>query len=131
MRSFSKIYESCNFAFKEPTIYQEAAKYSSWKDAMIEEIAMITKNKTQTLVPKPEGKKIIGINWIYGLKLNPNGFVNRHEAKLVVKGYVQTAKIDFGDTFASVARHKTIKMILAVAVHSQCRLCTWTSSLPS
>ena len=63
---------------------------------------------------KLDHHKVIGVKWVYRTKLNPNGSINKHKAKLVVKGYSQPLGIDFSDTFALVARHETIRLILAL-----------------
>ena len=51
---------------------------------------MIEKNQTQTwrLVDRPINKNVIGVKWVYRTKLNPDGFVNKLKARLVVKGYL-------------------------------------------
>ena len=46
---------------------------------------MIDKN-TWELVDRPSHKKPIGVKWIYRTKLSFDGFVNKHKARLVVKG---------------------------------------------
>lgn len=84
---------------------------------MKEEIQMIEKNRTWALVDRPINKKVIGVKWVYRVKLNPDGFVNRYKARLVVKGYSQDPGVDFTDTFAPVARLDTIRAILALAAH--------------
>lgn len=61
---------------------------------------------------------MIGVKWVYKTKLNPDGSIHKHKARLVVKGYSQMAGIDYGDTFAPVARHETIRLI--VALSAQC-----------
>ena len=57
---------------------------------------------------------MIGVKWVYRTKLNPNGFVNKHKAKLVVKGYSQQYGVDFSKTFAPIARHDTIRLLIAL-----------------
>lgn len=47
--------------------------------------------------------------------MNPDSSINKYKARLVVKGYAQLPEVDFGETFASVARHETIRFLLAVA----------------
>ena len=56
---------------------------------MDEEIKAIKKNDTWELVTLPIGKKTIGVKWVYKLKKNAKGEVERYKASLVVKGYSQ------------------------------------------
>ena len=73
----------------EPAGYEETATNQNWMDAMEEELRMIEKKQTWILVDRPAHKSAIGVKWVYRTKLNPNGFVDKHKAKLVVKGYAQ------------------------------------------
>ena len=50
-----------------------------------------------------------------GTKLNSDGSINKHKARLVVKGYAKMFGVDFSKTFTPVARLDTIKMLLALA----------------
>jgi hypothetical protein len=54
---------------------------------MDEEMAALYANKTWELVPLPEGKKAIGCKWVYKVKHNSDGSINRYKARLVAKGY--------------------------------------------
>ena len=120
-RSLSDIYQRCNMVVLEPTDFSKAEKDPKWRVAMKEELTMIEKNpmieKNQTwkLVKRPEDRKFIGVKWIFRTKLNANGSINKHKARLVVKGYAQIFGIDFSDTFAPVARLETIRLLLAIA----------------
>nr|XP_048323066.1 probable LRR receptor-like serine/threonine-protein kinase At3g47570 [Ziziphus jujuba var. spinosa] len=78
-------------------------------------ISMINKNKTWELVKKPQGKKEIEVKWVFRAKLNADGTINKHKARLVEKNYVQQSGIDCGDRFAPVVRNETIKFLLALA----------------
>ncbi|XP_047159355.1 uncharacterized protein LOC124829824 [Vigna umbellata] len=95
--------------------YEEVKKSPHWKVAMNEELAMIEKNQTWILMEKPQGIKVIGVKWVYRTKLNADGSINKHKARLVVKGYAQIFGIDYLDTFAPVARLDTIRLLLAIA----------------
>ena len=57
-------------------------------------------------------EKTLGVKWFYKTKLNPDGSINKHKAKLVVKGYEQMFGVDFSMTFALVTRLDTIRMLL-------------------
>ena len=67
------------------------------------------------LVDIPAHKKAIGVKWVYRTKLNPDGSINKHKARLVVEGYAQMFGVDFSETFAPVARLDAIRMLLALA----------------
>ena len=72
------------------------------------------KNQTWELVDKPALKRAIGVKWVYRTKLNSDGSINKHKARLVVKGYAQMFRVDFSETFVPVARLDTIRMLLAL-----------------
>ena len=57
---------------------------------MLEELAALEKNNTWELVPSPPGKKVVDCKWVYTVKQNPKGKVERYKARLVAKGYSQT-----------------------------------------
>ena len=87
---------------------QEALTDPDWKKAMNEEMEALQRNTTWELVPLLEGKKTVGCRWIFTVKLNLNGSINRYKARLVAKGYTQKYGIDYEDTFAPVAKMNTI-----------------------
>lgn len=62
-----------------------------------------------------EGKKIIGLKWIFKTKLKLNGDVLKYKARLVAKGYSQEQGVDFDEVFLPMACMETIRMLLALA----------------
>jgi len=46
---------------------------------MNEEIKLIEKNKTWELMDKPKGKKIIGFKWVYKIKNNGDGLIQKYK----------------------------------------------------
>lgn len=86
-RSLTDIYQRCSVAVLEPVGYEEAKSDQRWMNAMKEELAMIEKNQTWELVERPQDRKVIGVKWVFKTKFNPDGSVNKHKARLVVKGY--------------------------------------------
>ncbi|KAL0434241.1 UNVERIFIED_CONTAM: Retrovirus-related Pol polyprotein from transposon RE2 [Sesamum latifolium] len=89
--------------------------HDEWNNAMNEEVRMIEKNITWSLVPRPRNRHVIGVKWIFQTKLNPDDSVNKYKARLIIKGCLQLAGVDYGDTFAPMARHEIIRLLLALA----------------
>ena len=56
---------------------------------MIEEKKALHKNHTWELVKLPLRKKTVGCRWIFTVKHNTNGSIERYKARLVAKGYTQ------------------------------------------
>ena len=48
-----------------------------------EELKMINKNGTWELVDRPKNQKIIGVKWVFKIKYNLDGSVNKLKARLV------------------------------------------------
>lgn len=92
------------FVSNDPATFEEAAKSQVWRDEMANEIAAIEKNGTWELTYLPIGAKKIGVKWVFKTKMNEKGEVDKCKARLVVKGYVQQAGIDYTEVFALVAR---------------------------
>ena len=76
---------------------------------MQEELHQFERIKVRYLVPRPEGRTVIGTRWVFRNKLDENGVITRNKSRLVVKGYNQEEGIDYDETFAPVARMETIK----------------------
>ncbi|CAA7058194.1 unnamed protein product [Microthlaspi erraticum] len=100
---------------EEPWNYSEAKELQVWRGACGEEIASIEKNKTWSLVTLPFGAKAIGLKWVFKIKRNQDGSINKYKSRLVAKGYVQRHGVDFEEVFAPVARIETIRFIIALA----------------
>eukprot|EP00253_Pinus_taeda_P030275 PITA_30275 len=92
----------------DPIHFEEAIKDRKWIEAMDEEINAIERNKTWDLVELPKGKEVIGVKWFYKTKSNAEGKIERHKARLVVKGYKQQYGRDYEETLAPVARMETV-----------------------
>ncbi|KAH9764120.1 retrovirus-related pol polyprotein from transposon RE1 [Citrus sinensis] len=96
----------------------DALKNPKWKRAMEEEYHALMKNKTWTLTPNNQNFKLIGNKWIYKVKENSDGSINKYKARLVAKGFLQTPGLDFNKTFSPVVKAATIRIILTMAVNN-------------
>ncbi|CAL8152273.1 unnamed protein product [Prunus armeniaca] len=100
-----------------PTKVSEALKDPKWVQAIKEEMKAFEKNQTWTLKTIPRGKKTIGCRWVFTIKHNADGSIERYKARLVAKGYTQTYGIDYEETFAPVAKLNTVRVLLSLAAN--------------
>lgn len=103
-------------ASTEPKSVKVALSDPKWKHAMIEEYQALMRNKTWDLVPLPAGKQPIGSKWVFRMKYNADGSLNRHKARLVEKGFHQVPGFDFSETFSPVVKPITIRVVLSHAL---------------
>ena len=87
-----------------PHDMQEALGDKNWRMAMEEEMKALNKNDTWEIVSLPKGKKTVGCKWVFIVKYGVDGTLERDKTRLVAKGYTQTYKVNYHETFAPVAK---------------------------
>lgn len=102
----------------DPYKFSEASGAPEWDQAMEEEYSSLMRNNTWDLVHLPKGRKMVQCKWIYRTKFAADDSVDKHKARLVVKGFSQVAGVDYTETFAPISKMNSIRLTLAiVAAH--------------
>jgi hypothetical protein len=83
--------------------------------AELVELAGIHKHGTFKSVIAPPGVTPITCRWVYDIKRNKDGSIEKFKARLVVHGYKQVAGIDFNKTFSSTTQIRTFRFLLALS----------------
>jgi len=71
----------------EPSTYEQARQHLDWVKAMDQELHALETNGTWILTTLPKGKKALTSKWVYKTKYRPDGSVERHKARLVIRGF--------------------------------------------
>jgi histone deacetylase 1/2 len=109
-------YTAARSAAAEHVSVAAALEDPQWRAAMDAELAALHRNQTWSLVPALPGINLIDSRWVFKVKHNPDGSVERFKARLVAKGFKQRHGIDYDDTFSPVVKATTIHVILSLAV---------------
>ncbi|CAI7882956.1 unnamed protein product [Closterium sp. NIES-53] len=90
-------------------------RIQEWKKAMESELKTIEEKGTWELVELPEGRKAITSKWLFKIKSDADGKIERNKSRLVAKGYQQKEKVDYKELFVPVVKLTTLQILLAGA----------------
>lgn len=93
-----------------------------WKEATEEERKSLIKNDTWTLTDLPADRKALETKWVFRTKKDSAGGVERHKARLVVKGCSQKEGIDYQETYSPVIRYASGRFLCALATKYALRM---------
>ena len=95
---------------------QRPGEAEKWYKAALEEIQSLVENGTFELVQLPPGRKAIGSRWVFKVKRNADGSIERYKARRVVaQGFAQRPGFDYTETFAPTPKWAALRAILALA----------------
>ncbi|GJS65834.1 zinc finger, CCHC-type containing protein [Tanacetum coccineum] len=102
----------------DPKTFDEVMKSKDvafCKEVINDEMDSILGNNTLVLSNLPPGCKPLGCKWIFKIKLKIDGTIEKFKARLVIQGFRQKSGTYYFDTYASVIRISTIRLLIAIA----------------
>jgi hypothetical protein len=95
---------------------------AQWRHAMDEEMQSLAANQCWEVQELPPGAKAIGCKWVFKIKRDAKGNIERYKARLVAKGFTQREHIDFEEVYAPVSQYSTLRAFLAVVAERDLEL---------
>jgi hypothetical protein len=109
----------------EPISFEEAQSRpdaDQWMEAMKEELASLQSCGTWRLSKVPPGRNVLPVRWVFRIKRDTNGQVERYKARLVAKGFSQRPGLHFDELYAPMHKHATLRAMLAQAASEDLEL---------
>ncbi|GJR69678.1 retrotransposon protein, putative, ty1-copia subclass [Tanacetum coccineum] len=88
---------------------------NKWLNSMNEEMQSMRDNEVWDLVDPPPNGKTVGHKWLFKKKTDIDGAIHTYKSHLVAKGFTQTPRIDYEETFSPVADIRAIRIFIAIA----------------
>nr|GFC48110.1 retrotransposon protein, putative, Ty1-copia subclass [Tanacetum cinerariifolium] len=74
-------------------------------------------NDVWVLVELPPNARTVGSKWLFKKKTDMDGAVYIFKARLIAKGFTQTYRVDYEETFSPIADIRAIRILIAIAAY--------------
>ena len=107
--------------YKEPKTLAQARCFPDakhWEAAVKSELdSLTTKGCLHFKTKLPADIKPLDTRWVFKLKMNADGGLDKYKARLVAKGFLQIEGIDYTDTFAPGTQLTSFRIMLILAAN--------------
>ena len=88
----------------DPLTVDEARSRPDWEKWETAIVAKLSLDNVQMwrVVERPIGMNVVGCKWVFKIKWNTVGEIDKYKARLVMKGYSQVQGVNYNDTYAPV-----------------------------
>ena len=108
-----------------PTNLRDAKRshdWLEWENAIQVELEQHRTMGTWSLVTKPRDAIPIANKWVFVRKTNKLGDITENKVRLVIKGCSQRPGFDFNETYTSVVRIETVRLLLVMVLRLDLRV---------
>jgi hypothetical protein len=101
-------------SYREAMASKDSAK---WRAAAEAEFNGCVKARTWILVPRvtlPKGTNVISVKWVFKMKFDEHGSINKYKARITPKGFMQRFGVDYFEVYASTGMYKTMRVFFSV-----------------
>jgi hypothetical protein len=119
-------YDASLVELTDPLSFKEAVNREDrekWKMAIQSEWDSLVENGTfGNLIELPSGREAIKSKWVFKIKRDALGKLEKYKARLVAKGYTQRDGIDYEETFAPVASAVVLRILIALSLDQKLKM---------
>jgi hypothetical protein len=94
---------------------KQRTDWPKWQDAIKVELATLKAVGTWTIIKHPKNTNIVNSKWVFHIKKNSAGEIDKYKARLVACSFTQIHGVNYHETFAPVAKLASVRTILAIA----------------
>ena len=90
----------------EPTTIDEAKTrldWPKWDEAIQAELKRLADAHTWNVVERPKDVNVVSCKWVFKIKKNTAGEIDKYKARLVARGFTQQYGVDYHEIYAPVA----------------------------
>ena len=92
--------------------------WEKWEMAIKSELKSLADAHTWEVVERPHGMNVVGCKWVFKIKWNAVGEIDKYKAQLVAKGYSQVQGVDYDNTYAPITHLSSLCTILAITARN-------------
>ena len=101
----------------EPTTIEEAKTcpdWPRWEEAINAELKSLNDAHTWNVVNHPKDTNIVSCKWVFKIKKNAVGKIDKYKMHLVACGFTQQYSVNYNETYTPVARLTSLRLILVI-----------------
>src|SRR5690606_31896233 len=115
----STVTDQLDFSTEQKTLTSAKTRPDSpeWEVAIQKELDSLKENQVWNEVDRTKDRKVVDSMWVFKIKHNADGSIDRYKVRLVAKGFTQIKGLDFDETFSPVVRYDTLRLLLVLSTH--------------